>query len=378
MTVSSGDGVHAARIVVFPVHNMGYPRNARIRAFLTNEGFHVHAIHRGTPTGSTPFGKVRAIVDLFRFARGADAVLLSEMSLPYAGLTWVASRLNGAVHIVDGFIGMYETVVEDKRKVRPGSPAAGLMKALDFVAAKSADIYLTDTELRAAAIRDKYRSASSVLSLPVGAPEWAVWRPETVQNKGRVHRTEPLNILYYGNYIPLHGLESFVEGWASMGDPSRIRTTFIGRGDRYSTIVGRVKETGLSQYAEFYGAVPEDKLLGYIEQADIVLGIFGDSNKARTVIANKVWQGLACGKTVLTRNSEALEEIARIVPRTLVTLDTNASEISRVLEDLANMPVLPRDPSAAERLESYVRERYSTFLGALSLWSATKVSASKK
>ena len=361
-----------ARIVVFPVHNMEYPRNARLRAFLTNEGFHVDSIHRGTPTGSTPFGKLRAVLALFRLARGADAILLSEMSLAYAGLTWIASRLNGAVHIVDGFIGMYETVVEDKGKVRPGSPTAKLLKALDYLSVKSADIYLTDTELRAAAIRKKYRKVSSVVSLPVGAPEWAVWRrPEPVQNSGVARQAEPLHILYYGNYIPLHGLESFVEGWASMDDPGRIHTTFIGRGDRYAATVERVHAAGLSVYAEFYGPVPADELLGYIEQADVVLGIFGDSPKARTVIANKVWQGLACGRTVLTRDSKALDEISRIVPHTLVAVDTEPYKIARALDDLLGVSELPTDPLAAERLESYVRDRYSTFLDILTLHTSS-------
>ena len=50
----------------------------------------------------------------------------------------------------------------------------------------------------------------------------------------------------------------------------------------------------------------------------MVLGVFGASDKARGVLANKLWQGLACGRTVITQESPALAELRPIVGDQLV------------------------------------------------------------
>jgi glycosyltransferase involved in cell wall biosynthesis len=54
---------------------------------------------------------------------------------------------------------------------------------------------------------------------------------------------------------------------------------------------------------------PEDLMAKHILPADVCLGIFGDSSKARRVVPIKVFVALAMGKPVITGDSPAAREV---------------------------------------------------------------------
>lgn len=46
-----------------------------------------------------------------------------------------------------------------------------------------------------------------------------------------------------------------------------------------------------------------------MKEASVILGIFGDSEKTDRVIPNKIYEGLASGKAVISEETTALKEI---------------------------------------------------------------------
>lgn len=301
------------RVVQYGVHDPGYPRNARLRSFLVERlGADVTVLVRARVGG-----RVRRIVadvaGLWRASRGADVIVLSEFRLTHAPLVWAVARLRGARFVVDHFVGLHETVIEDWRRAAPGGLTARRLAAQDALAARLADVCLTDTAPRAERLTAQH--SRPVLALPVGAPAWA--RPTPLQPA----EDGALRVLYYGNYIPLHGVDIVVQVLAELARSRPFVATFIGDGPDRRAIELAVTSLGYADRCRFLDPVAEAELARHIEASDVVLGVFGTSQKAMDVVPNKVWQGLACGRLTVTGDGPAVRALAPVAGDQLVLVD---------------------------------------------------------
>ena len=339
------------------VWDTSYPRNARIRAYLRDR-FDAEVTVNRRWEGSRVRRIPHDIGSLLFGLHGKQLYILAEFSLPYAVVLWAVARLNRGVFVVDGFVGQYETMVEDWKKARPGTLRARWYALVDRLAHRLADLVLIDTRVRARALAEAH-PGTQVISLPVGAPAWA--RPVA---SGGPH-TGPVRVLYYGNYIPLHGLPIALRAIARATRSVALTVTLIGDGAPRTEIEALSSALGIDGVCRFVDPVPEEMLAGQLADADIVLGIFGDSDKARSVIANKVWQGLASGKAVVTRASPALAEIAGPCGEQLVQVDGSDEEqlVAALAEALVALSVRRAGAEAdtAAALEAYVASEFDVF-----------------
>ncbi|BDZ48176.1 hypothetical protein GCM10025867_04170 [Frondihabitans sucicola] len=291
------------RVAYYRVHDLDYPRNSRIRAHLDrSSAFDVRVV----PLSSHPRRSVRILRDLrtlISWARRSDVLVLSELRLAHAAIVWFAGLVTGSAVVVDGFVGLHETAVGDWQSTSPRSLRARSLAYLDRIAFCAADLYLIDTAARATLLATRYGRAEKIVVLPVGAPAWAVPQaPREAQDR--------LRLLYYGNYIPLHGLDLVVDALHELVAEHDFEVTFIGNGALRAGIESKITGAGLADRSTFVDEIRESQLLGRIAAADVILGVFGSSAKATSVVANKVWQGLASGRIVVTADSEATRELA--------------------------------------------------------------------
>ncbi len=352
-----------ARIVYFRVSDPSYPRNSRIRAAINAyPSLHVSMIGREREVGRV-VGILREYQQLWKESQGATAIILAEFSNSQALVTRVVAWLRGARFIVDGFIGLHETAVLDWKRYSPRSFRAIRLRLLDWIAVRCSDVYLIDTTMRAEAIRRKYRidRTERVQAIPVGAPDWATWSRPT-RAKGM-----PLRLLYYGNYIPLHGVPLFLKGLSLAKCDWRLK--MIGDGPSREAIKRLAMDLGVDKRVTFLDPVPEADLLPMIQQSDVVLGVFGNSPKATSVVANKVWQGLACGRHVLTQGSAAIEELRPIVGGLLVATEQgSATSIARELDHFADtFNTATSSPQVTTLLTDFVNDALSHFVEELAI-----------
>jgi glycosyltransferase involved in cell wall biosynthesis len=113
--------------------------------------------------------------------------------------------------------------------------------------------------------------------------------------------------LFYGQFIPLHGVDIIIQAAQYLGD-APIRWTLIGRGQEAPRIQAQLAKQPVDglQWLEW---VPYERLLEHIAQADVCLGIFGTSQKAASVIPNKVFQVVAAGRPLVTCDSPGIREL---------------------------------------------------------------------
>lgn len=345
------------RVLYVNVHNPDYPRNRLIRAHMEMNGVELDVVHRSS---SRSF-----LLDSLRLLRrsvlrrgGYDLVVLSELGVQFSLIAKIVAIRFRCPLIVDAFVGMYETNVGDWGEVDAKSVKSRIYALVDYIAMRVSSLVLIDTDFRAHQLRAHARSP--VMCIPVGAPTWARPRPASASHAG-------LKLLFYGNYAPLHGIPYVLDRLAESRElfDSAI---FVGDGSLRADMESYAKAVELSDVVEFRDSVPEVGLAGLIADCDVVLGIFGTSEKAQGVIANKVWQGVASGKIVVTRTSEALSEISSIAPLSILAVDLADTESFRnALTEAKRMVACGELPAVtvAADLDTYVTTRLQQAFSAM-------------
>jgi glycosyltransferase involved in cell wall biosynthesis len=171
---------------------------------------------------------------------------------------------------------------------------------------------LLDTGAHAARISSLF-GASRVrhAAVWVGA-EVDRFRPARPPAPGARSPRAPLKVLFYGQFIPLHRIQTIVEA-ARLAREEEVEWTIVGRGQEESAVQRMLDELPLPKVRRVEWV--EYSALGrWIAAADVCLGIFGTSRKAAAVIPNKVYQVLAAGRPLITRDSPAIRELLAHAP----------------------------------------------------------------
>lgn len=196
--------------------------------------------------------------------------------------------------VFDPLISSWDKVVFERNKYSSDHWQAKRLLNWERSLYSHSDIVIADT----AAHRNFYQSvldspADATFVVPVGAEE-PLFRPQPARPL-----SEPPEILFFGSFINLQGPQTIVDAAKLV---PQARWTMLGDGPLRSICEERAKGINHLHFADW---IAYDSLPNRIGVSDIVLGIFGDSQKAGRVIPNKVYQALACGRPVITRDAEA-------------------------------------------------------------------------
>ena len=228
--------------------------------------------------------------------------------------------------VFNPLVSLHETLVEDRGRFGAGSPAAGVLRQVDRLALRRADLVVADTQANA-------RHFAELAGLPpdrlavclVGAEERLFkpgWQPQ-----------EAFHALFVGKLIPLHGVETILEA-ARLAPEIPFRVVGSGQLDGLMS-----ERPGNVEWVEW---VEYEQLPGELQRAGCALGVFGRSAKTGRVIPNKAFQALACGTPLVTADTPAARELLRDGESALLVPQGDAKALAAAVRRLASDRTLAR------------------------------------
>ena len=249
--------------------------------------------------------------------------------------------------INDFFISNFDTYVYDRKKITVKNPRAWWKFFQDWFNFRFSKYLLSDTYTHFKYWENLFgKYKGELFVLPVLADK-QIYYPSKTEVKN-----EKVRILFYGSFIPLHGIDIILEAFSLMEKNNiNFEAKIIGTGQMYNKMKDLYTKLQLKSVQMDGLFIDEKALAQEIREHDIVLGIFGDSIKAKSVVPNKLYQALACKKAVVTLDSEPILEF--FDEKDLVTCQRDALILSEKLIDLINNPIL---------LKNTARNGYEKFL----------------
>lgn len=210
--------------------------------------------------------------------------------------------------IIDFFISNYDTFVFDRKLSKKRSPKSLYYYLYDYFLLFFSDVIIFDTNSDANFFLnlfkvDKKNKKILILNIIIDLDYINSLKKDCVfdfVNKNKV------NVLFYGKYIPLQGVEYIVKA-ANILKCENINFIMIGSGQTKKKALDLCFNMSLKNIT-FVDFLSYSNLIKAIKLSDFCLGIFGGSEKSMRVIPNKIIDYMACKKLVITGKNYELAE----------------------------------------------------------------------
>ena len=217
-------------------------------------------------------------------------------------LFWIVRLITlGKPLIFDHMMSPYDSLLNERKAIRKGGLIARLFYLYEKATLHCSRMVLTDTDLHREYFRELFCVApEKVIAIPVGTDEdvFHPMKPERAPD-----RPSTFEVLFYGSFLPLHGVEVILKAASLLRDLPIHFTLIGGYKGNLSGTHQTIKQLDL-QNVTLAPWVELETLPRLISGADLILGgPFGDTGQAHRVVTGKTFQVLAMAKPVIIGES---------------------------------------------------------------------------
>jgi len=212
-----------------------------------------------------------------------------------AACRWAHRR--GVKVLFDPMISAWDKKALEQRKWSAEEHRAQRLHQLETRMMNEPDFVTWDTSCHVDFCEREFATPREKMAALFTGTDETVFKPQDPANPAAApdRGDGEFRVLYHGAYIPLHGMEHIVEA-ARRTQGTGIRWTLLGWGAYKAKTEEMAK--GITNIT-FLDKVPYTEVPKVIYGADVVLGVFGTTEKASRVIGNKIFEAMGCARPVV-------------------------------------------------------------------------------
>lgn len=323
-------------VCLFGIYDSHYSRNRVVLSGFVKNGWRVIEC-QVDPKVNRGIKKYYLLAKKLIELKKKEKIDLLWVAFPGQTVVWLAYLLFSGRIVFDAFLSLYNSEVEDRGSVSSTNWRALYYWCLDWVACVLATDVILDTYAHIDYFTKKF-----------GLPKAKFHRlfvGTTIEDFYPITKTrgEQFLVHFHGSNIPLQGLPTIITAARLLVDEEI----------KFNIIAPKVKES-LPKNVSLISPVNLFELNNYIAQADVVLGIFGSTLKAKMVIPNKVYEGLATRRPVITATTPAIRELLVNKENALLCELSDPEGLARAILELKNNEQL-KDKLAEDGYNLFVK-----------------------
>lgn len=282
-------------------------------------------------------------------------------------LGFILTKIKRRTLVMDAFIGLYDTIVKDRRLISQSNPLSKLIWLFERITLNLADKVMVDTQSHKEMLTKIFRlRPDRIFTLPVGIDE-NIWRPYPLPP-----REDPFSVALWSTFIPLHGMDTIVEAAALLaGKDFSIKFHVMGDGQTADKFDEMLKEQEIDNIEWKRGFFDIKEIVNMACNAHCCLGIFGKTEKAKHVVPYKVYQALALGRPVITADTLEMRAIFNEFPGGILVPRGDSKQLVKAILTLA------QNRDLCIRLAQNARLIYDKFLSNYAIQKKLEINLNK-